>query len=118
MSNHVNTHAPRPEPNDPCLRIVIERAKEILEEEGAETAILWAAVHGWMEGHIEAHGCNGTETVAIDGGETQTLEQAQQVRAAMRSGKNLMSKEQLEEAARQMGVRPEHFAKTHNIQVV
>jgi hypothetical protein len=50
---------PMPSPDDALLGLVIKVAVQQLREEGIEpeNAIVWAAVHGWMEGHIEGHDC-------------------------------------------------------------
>ncbi len=50
---------PYPAPDNPLLRHVVEQAIERLES--GETDILgavrYAALHGWLEGHLEGEGC-------------------------------------------------------------
>lgn len=45
---------PWPEPKDPILRLTIETALKRASQINPEHAIVHAAAHGWMEGHILA----------------------------------------------------------------
>lgn len=43
---------PWPDPENPMLGYLMERAAEILEEQGAGPAIVWAITHAWFESAI------------------------------------------------------------------
>lgn len=46
---------PYPPPHDPALKVVVDRAILMLSEgHRPEEAIIYAAVHGWYEGHLHA----------------------------------------------------------------
>lgn len=51
-----NPTPPFPDPDDPALRVVVQNTVRMLREGEieAEAAILYAAVHGWYEGHLFA----------------------------------------------------------------
>ena len=53
MSTELPT-PPWPDPADPLFRVVVERGLESLAECGLDFAIVDAAGHGWMEGHVLA----------------------------------------------------------------
>lgn len=44
---------PWPDLDSPMVGYLIERALEILEESGTESAITWAVVHAWFEATVE-----------------------------------------------------------------
>ena len=50
---------PFPAPAGAALRAIIEMAMEALEngETDVRGAAEYAAVHGWLEGHLEGEGC-------------------------------------------------------------
>lgn len=45
---------PWPDPEDPLFRVTVETALDRAERFGVEHAIVHAAGHGWMEGHVLA----------------------------------------------------------------
>ncbi len=45
--------APWPSRDNPMLGYLIERANEVLDSEGAASALVWLAVHAWFEGAID-----------------------------------------------------------------
>jgi hypothetical protein len=45
--------APWPPQGNPVLGYLIDRTKEIVDEDGLEAAIVWAVVHAWFEGAVE-----------------------------------------------------------------
>jgi hypothetical protein len=50
---------PFPDPEDPAVRAIIDMAMEALGtgELDAQGAVRYAAVHGWLEGHLEGEEC-------------------------------------------------------------
>ena len=44
---------PWPEADNPMLSYLIDRTTELLAAEGAETAVVWLAVHAWFEGTFD-----------------------------------------------------------------
>ncbi len=50
---------PYPAPDDQTLGLIIERAMECLESGEADVrgAVRYAALHGWLEGHLEGEAC-------------------------------------------------------------
>jgi hypothetical protein len=46
-------HPPWPDLDSPMVGYLIERALEIFEQSGPESAITWAVVHAWFESTLE-----------------------------------------------------------------
>ena len=74
----------------------------------ARTVVLHAAVHAWMEGHLEGHDCAGDEDEPGD----------PNVRRALRDGRSVMRPEDAARAARQMGISTDHFLKLYEVELV
>jgi hypothetical protein len=45
--------SPWPPRDNPMLGYLIDRAREVLHDEGEDAALVWLAVHSWFEGTIE-----------------------------------------------------------------
>ena len=44
---------PYPRPDSPMLRFLMEHAQTLLDLGPLDEALVWLAVHCWMEGHVE-----------------------------------------------------------------
>lgn len=104
---------PWPEPYEPLLGVIMGLVTKRLEQgdDPAEVA-LHAAVTAWREGHLEGHACTGDveleEAAGADLG----------VRQAVKDGKKIVSREQAEKIAAQMGIDADYLAKQHGVHIV
>jgi hypothetical protein len=53
LRSRVQPNPPWPEPDNPMLGYLMNRAMEIAEAEGPQAAIAWAAVHAWFESALD-----------------------------------------------------------------
>ena len=44
---------PWPEADDPMLAYLVGRAKELVDAEGVDAALVWLAAHAWFEASID-----------------------------------------------------------------
>lgn len=44
---------PWPERDNPMLGYLIDRARDIVKDEGLDSALVWLAAHAWFEGAVE-----------------------------------------------------------------